>query len=141
MVRDSLNNISCGASRHFRDKKKEYLKDKINEFATNSKDKNIRDLYRGINGCKRGCQHRSNLVKDDTGDMFSDFHSILNRWKNCFSQLLNVHIVCDVRHAAEQLVPDPSTSEIEIAIAKLEKYKSPGYNQHPAEIIQAEGET
>jgi hypothetical protein len=27
----------------------EYLKDKINELATNSKNKNIRDLYRGIN--------------------------------------------------------------------------------------------
>jgi hypothetical protein len=27
----------------------EHLKDKINELATNSKNKNIRDLYRGIN--------------------------------------------------------------------------------------------
>jgi hypothetical protein len=26
-----------------------YLKDKINELAANSKNKNIRDLYRGIN--------------------------------------------------------------------------------------------
>jgi hypothetical protein len=37
------------ASRHFRNKKREYLKDKINEFETNSKYKNIRNLYRGIN--------------------------------------------------------------------------------------------
>jgi hypothetical protein len=29
-------------------KKREYLKDKINEFAVNSKNKNIRDLYREI---------------------------------------------------------------------------------------------
>jgi hypothetical protein len=29
--------------------KREYLKDKINELATNSKNKVIRDLYRGIN--------------------------------------------------------------------------------------------
>jgi hypothetical protein len=28
---------------------REYLKDKINKLATNSKNKNIRDLYRGIN--------------------------------------------------------------------------------------------
>jgi hypothetical protein len=32
------------ASRHFKNKKREYLKDKINELATNSKNKNIRDL-------------------------------------------------------------------------------------------------
>jgi hypothetical protein len=43
------------ASRHFKKKKKrEYLKDKINELATNSKNKTIRDLYRGIKEFKRG---------------------------------------------------------------------------------------
>jgi hypothetical protein len=51
---DNLNNVRCEASRYFRNNKKEYLKDKINELATNSKNKNIRDLYRGINGFKRG---------------------------------------------------------------------------------------
>jgi hypothetical protein len=30
------------------------MKDKMNELATNSKNKNIRDLYRGIIGFKRG---------------------------------------------------------------------------------------
>jgi hypothetical protein len=30
-------------------KKREYVKDKISELATNSKNKNIRDLYRGKN--------------------------------------------------------------------------------------------
>jgi hypothetical protein len=30
-------------------KKREYLKDKINELATNSKNKNMRNLYRRIN--------------------------------------------------------------------------------------------
>jgi hypothetical protein len=33
------------ASRHFRNKKREYLKDKINELATSSKNKYIRELY------------------------------------------------------------------------------------------------
>jgi hypothetical protein len=45
---DKLNNVRCEASRFFRNRKREYLKDKINEFSTNSKDKNIRDLYREI---------------------------------------------------------------------------------------------
>jgi hypothetical protein len=30
-------------------RQKEYLKDKMNELATNSKNKNVRDLYRGKN--------------------------------------------------------------------------------------------
>jgi hypothetical protein len=32
------------------------MKDKIDELTTNSKNKNIRDLYRGINEFKRGYQ-------------------------------------------------------------------------------------
>jgi hypothetical protein len=51
---DNLHKVRREASRHFRDKKKEYLKAKINEIETNSKNKNIRDLYRGINELKRG---------------------------------------------------------------------------------------
>jgi hypothetical protein len=36
-------------SRHFRNKKREYLKDKINDLATHRKNKNITDLQRGKN--------------------------------------------------------------------------------------------
>jgi hypothetical protein len=139
-----LNNVRCEVSRYFRNKKREYLKDKINELALNSKNKNIRDLYRGINEFRRGYQLRNNLVKDENGDVLADSHNILNRWKNCFSQLLNVHNVSDVRqievHTAEPLVPGPSGPEVEIAIAKLKKYKSLGSDQILAELIQARGE-
>jgi len=41
---DNLKNVRCEASRHFRSKKKEYLKAKIDELETNSKTKNIREL-------------------------------------------------------------------------------------------------
>jgi hypothetical protein len=81
---DNLNNVRREASRHFRNNKREYLKNLINELATNSKNKNIRDLYRGINGFKRGYQPRNNLVKDENGDLLADSHNILNRWKNYF---------------------------------------------------------
>jgi hypothetical protein len=80
-------------------------------------------------------------VKDENGDLLVECHNILNRWKNYFSQLLNVHNVSDVRqievHMGEPLVPDPSHLEVEIATAKLKKYKSPGSDQIPAELSQA----
>jgi hypothetical protein len=38
-------------------------------------------------------------------------------------------------------VPDPSHLEVEISIARLERYKSPGSDQIPAELYQAGGET
>jgi hypothetical protein len=41
---DNLNQVRRETSRHFRNKKREYLKDKIHKLATSSKKKNIRDL-------------------------------------------------------------------------------------------------
>jgi hypothetical protein len=82
-------------------------------------------------------------VKDENGDDLADSQNILNRWKTYFSQLLNVHNVSDVRqievHTAEPLVPGPNHLEVEIAIAKLKKYKLPGSDQILAELIQAGG--
>jgi len=42
---DILNDVRREVSRHFRNKKKAYLRAKIEELETNSKIKNIRDLY------------------------------------------------------------------------------------------------
>jgi len=115
---DNLNNVRRDASRHFR--KKAYLKAKIEELETNSKIKNARDLYRGINDFKKGYQPRAIIVKDEKGDLVADSHSIMAKWRNYFFQLLNVHEVNDVRQAeiytAEPLVPEPSAFEVELAI-------------------------
>jgi hypothetical protein len=100
-------------------------------------------LYRGISEFKRGYQPRSNVVKDEKGDRVTDSHSILARWRNHFSQLLNIHGVNDVKQTevqtAEPLVPEPSAFESEMAIGKLKIHKSPGIDQIPAELIKAGG--
>jgi hypothetical protein len=46
---DNLSNVRCKASGLFRYKKMEYLRDRINELSNSSKNKNIRDVYRGRN--------------------------------------------------------------------------------------------
>jgi hypothetical protein len=141
----NLSTVRWEASRHFRYKKREYLKGKINKLESNSKNRNIRDLYKGINEFKKGYQPRTNLVKDKRGNLLAHPHKILNRWKNYFCQPLNVHRAGGVRqtemHTAEPYVPDPCASEAEVAIAKVKRYKSPGVDQIPAELIQAGGET
>jgi hypothetical protein len=55
------------------------LKGKIKEFGTNNKNKNIRDLYKGINGFKEGYQPRINIIKDESGNLLVEPHSVLNR--------------------------------------------------------------
>jgi hypothetical protein len=98
-----------------------------NPIESTSKNKNIRELLRGINEFMRVYQPRSNLVKDENGDLLADSHNILNRWKNYCPQLLNVQRVSDVRrieiHTAEPLVSDPSAFGVEIPIPKLKRYK------------------
>jgi hypothetical protein len=120
---DNLNNIRRDASRHFRNKKKAYLKAKIEQLETNSKINNIRDLYRSIHNVKNGHQPRTRIVKDEKGDLVADSHSIMARWRNYFSQIFNVHGVSDVKqaeiHTAEPLVPEPSALEVKLAIEKL----------------------
>jgi len=93
---DNLNYVRRDASRHFRNKKKEYLKATIEELETNSKLNNARDLYRGINDFKKGYPPRTIIVMDEKGDLVADSHSIIARWRNYFSQVLNVHGVSDI---------------------------------------------
>jgi len=79
------------------------------------------------------------------GDLVADFHHILARWRNRFSQLLNIHGVNDVRqtelHTAEPLVPETRAFEVDLSIEKLKSHKSPGVDQIPAELINAGGGT
>jgi len=57
--------------------------------------------------------------------LVQDCYSILARWRDHFSQLLNVHGVNDVRQTeiqtAKLLVPGPTASEVELAIGKLKR--------------------
>jgi len=47
----------------------------------------VLETCRGINEFKYDYQPTTNLLKDD---LHADSHSILNRWKNHFCQLLNI---------------------------------------------------
>jgi hypothetical protein len=66
-------------------------------------------------------------VKDDSGDLLADSHNILNRWKNHFSQLLKVNNLSDIRQTEVHTI---SHLEVEIAIAKLKKCKSPSSDKN-----------
>jgi hypothetical protein len=85
------------------------------------------------------------IVKKEKGDFVTDCQSILARWRNHFSQLFNVHGVNEVRkteiHTAEPLVPEPNAFEVEMAVEKLKRHKSAGFDQIPAEYIKVGGRT
>jgi hypothetical protein len=84
---DNLNTVRREASRHFKNKKGEYLRDKINELPRHSKFKKIRYSYRGINEFKEDYQPRTNLVKGENGDLLADSHNTLKKWKLLLSAI------------------------------------------------------
>jgi hypothetical protein len=85
---------------------------------------------------------------DEKGDFVTDCYSILARWRNHFSQLLNIHGVSDIRqtyiytvYTAEPLEPELSVFEVKMATEKLKRHKSPGIDQIPAEFIKSGART
>jgi hypothetical protein len=91
-------------------------------------------MYKRTNEFNWSYQPRSYFTKDENCDPLADSHTILNRRKKYFSQLLNVHRASDVRqieiHTVEPLVSDPKPFEVKSDIA----------NQIPAEQNQAGSE-
>ena len=80
-------------------------------------------------------------MNNDKDDLVAGSRSILSKYRNYFSQILDVFGVNEVRqtemHTAEPLVTVPSASEVEVAIEELKRHKSPGIDQTPAELITA----
>jgi hypothetical protein len=140
---DNLQNLRLENCTKFRKNKATYLKHKINEVENNNK--NIIDLYKGINGFKKGYQPIINIIKDENGNLLAHPHSVLNRWKYFLNHVLNAHGVHEVRqmdiHMAETLMSESRLVEVEIAIGKLKSCQSPGTVQISAELIKAGGET
>jgi len=142
---DNLNSVRREAIIHFRNKKNNYQKTKIDELETSSEIKNMKDLYKGMSDFKKGYQPRTNTVNDEKSDLGTDCHSILSRWRNRFSQMLNINGVNGVWrtgiHTAKPLVPEPIAFESEMAIEKIKRRKLPGVDKIPAELFKTGGRT
>jgi hypothetical protein len=76
-----------------------------------------------INSYKKCCRSETNIVKDERGELFADCHSILDRWRNYFSQLLNVNGVSEVRqaeiHTAKPAMLEPSVYRMRWLLKRL----------------------
>jgi hypothetical protein len=119
---DNLSNVRREEADISGTKRRNTWKAKIDYIDSNNKINSITDLYRGICDFKKGCQLRTNIVKYEKGDFFTDSRSIVATWRKHYSQLLNVHGVNDVRqteiHTADPLVPAKSAFGVKMAIEK-----------------------
>ena len=54
------------------------MKEKVNKIEENSKNKNIREMYKGINEFKKSYQLRVNVIKKHDGTIVADTTTILS---------------------------------------------------------------
>ena len=121
----------------FRRKKRDYMKAKVNKLEENSKNKNNRQMCKGINEFKKGYQPRAYVIKKYNGTIVADTTSILSRWEQFISNLLNVnhsssHEDSEV-YTAEPDIPEPSLIEIELAIDMLNRHQDTEVDHIPSE--------
>ena len=80
-------------------------------------------MYRGISDFNKGCHSRTNIIKNEKGDLVADSHNIMVSWRKYFSQLFNINEVNGVRqgeiHAAEPLVLEPAPLSFELVIVNF----------------------
>ncbi|PSN33352.1 hypothetical protein C0J52_27179 [Blattella germanica] len=93
---------------------REYLEEKIYDLEINGKNSSIGELYQGIRIERKGFQARTNIIRNENGNMIADSKSTL----------LNVH--------GEQ--------EIDIQTPEILEYKASGIDGIPAELIKSGGE-
>ena len=58
--------------RMFRKKKRDLMKAKVKKLEENTKNKNIREMYKGINEFKKGSQPRGYVLKKHDGTIEAD---------------------------------------------------------------------
>jgi len=94
---DNLKNVSLETRRYCMNKQGEIWKLNLMSLKQRVRTKNIRDSYMDINGFKNGYQRITDIVKNDKVYQVLDTHRIMSKWRNHFSQLLNISWINVVR--------------------------------------------
>ena len=100
---------------------------KVNKLEKNGKRQNVREMYKVINEFKKGYQPHIYVIKKDDFTIVADKSSILNRWKQFYKNLLNVHQSSFLErseiYTAGPDIPEPCLLEKKVTKEKLKKSK------------------
>ena len=91
---------------------------KFNKLEENNKNKNIQEMYKGINELKKGYKPYAY----DESTIVADRISILCRWEQFYSNLLTINQSSSLEgseiYTVEPDIPQPSLLEVERSIKK-----------------------
>ena len=66
---EAYSELKRRTSSTFRSRKREYIKEKINEIGKNNANKDVRNMYREIGEIRGGHQSRTDMMKDENGNL------------------------------------------------------------------------
>ena len=82
-------------------------------------------MYKGINELKKGYLPWAYVIKKDDGTIVADTNSILSRWEQFYSNLLNINRSTNLEgseiYTVEPDIPEASLVQVELAVEDLKK--------------------
>ena len=126
--------------------KEDWIGAQCEEIETCLNKNNSKRAYQLVKDLTSEKQGRSSTIQDKSGKCLTEEKEILSRWPEYCSELYNYescgdNTVLDCNQPPEEDLQPILREEVEIAVASLNKGKSAGFDNIPAELVQAGGET
>lgn len=135
------------ATKLYRQKKRRFDKEEVQNLEI-LRDKNqARKFYQSVSKQKKGFSPTTSFCNDKDGNLITDKEKVLQRWSECFIELLNGEQSSEtpqeesIDFENNEDVPPPTIQEVENAIQSLKNNKSAGSDGIPAELLKAAGTT
>lgn len=134
------------ACKLYKQKKNEWIDDKMREIEFSSMNNNVRSFYRQIKQTKKTYTIRNRGMKNENGILENRSEKIKKIWENHFQKLLNTSQNEEIEQdeaedtSIEDEIEEPTNEEIIEAIKQLKNRKTPGTDEIIAEMIKNGGE-
>ena len=149
---DCYKNKRKEANKTCRNKKKKWLNDRLLKIEENFRMNDVRKFYKDVKNFNYSTKPTPTMCKDSEGNIQSEISSVLNRWREYFSNVFKESQIEGDNQAAntvnEERISEPEIgsetptyNEICQIIRKLKTNKAPGPDNIPPELINHGGRT
>lgn len=110
------------------------------ELERHSTENHSTELYRKVRYLAREFKPRTQIIKDNEGNVITDAKGIAGVWRTYCTELFQGDLKSDLGDLSEELEPSILREEVEQAMRKLRNQKAPGCDGITAEVLKNMGE-
>ena len=145
-AKDQYDACNKQVRKKMRECREEWILHQCDKIEENMKNGNSKEAYSTLKTLTKTSQNKTNVIEDKEGNLLTESSAVLQRWTEYCNELYNYQLHPDPNiiknsHRNEQERDPPILqTEIDDAIKKLKKGKSPGIDNVPSELIKSGGE-